>query len=221
MVTRLRGVLFDVDGTLVDSTYIHALCWWQAFRATDRDVAMARIHHAVGMGADKLIPHLLGDVSTEEIDPLADAHAALYSAYWSRLRPLRGARPLLERCQAEGLTTVLASSAAAKELRVLLNALDADEFIDVTTSADDAAASKPAPDIVETALSKSGLDASSVVFVGDSVWDVAASAKLAVPCVGLECGGTGRAELLEAGAVAVYEDPADLLANFAGSALAG
>jgi HAD superfamily hydrolase (TIGR01509 family) len=220
MTTRLRGVLFDVDGTLVDSTYIHALCWWQAFRRTDRDVTMARIHRAIGMGADNLIPHLLDNVSTEEIDQLADAHSALYSAYWSRLRPLRGARALLERCRAEGLTTVVASSAADRELRVLLDALDADAFIDVTTSSDDAEASKPAPDIVQSALSKSGLDPSVVVFIGDSVWDVAASAKVAVPCVGLECGGTGRAELIAAGAIEAYEDPADLLAHFTDTALA-
>lgn len=218
---RVRGVLFDVDGSLVDTTYFHTVAWWQAFRQSDRDVTMARIHRAIGMGAEMLIPEMVGAVDEDEEKALTAAHDAVYSAEWSRLRPLPGARDLLQRCHAAGLVVVLASSAAEAELQVLRRALDADKFIDAATSSDDADASKPAPDIVTAALDKGDLQASDVVFVGDAVWDVLASAKLDVPCIGLECGGTSRAELLTAGAIAVYSDPADLLAAFDESPLAG
>jgi HAD superfamily hydrolase (TIGR01509 family) len=216
---RVRGVLFDVDGTLVDSTYFHTISWWQALRQSGRDVPMARIHRAIGMGAEKLIPELIGPVDADQQNYLTGAHDSLYSSFWTRLRPLPGARDLIERCRIQGLTTVLASSAGKTELQVLRSALDADEYIDAATSSDDADASKPAPDIVTAALDKAGLTVDGVVFVGDAVWDVFASAKLSIPCIGLECGGTSRAELLDAGAVAVYQDPADLLGAFERSVL--
>ena len=208
------GVLFDLDGTLVDTTYLHAVTWWEALRRADHDVPMSIIHHAIGMGADKILDSLLGeDRDRDEDGKLSDAHAVLYSTYWERLRPLPGATELLRACAAAGLRVVLASSAKERELRALRAALAADDVVDVATGASDAKESKPAPDILEVALERAGLSADDVVLVGDSVWDVRAAERLGIPCVGVTCGGTSAEELTRAGAVAVYRDPADLLAT--------
>jgi HAD superfamily hydrolase (TIGR01509 family) len=214
------GVLFDVDGTLVDTPYLHATCWWQALRQYGHDVPMARIHRAIGMGSDRILDHLLGRDRDRSSDAaMAQAHTALYATFWDRLRPLPGAADLLRGCAARGLRVVLASSASKPELRALRAALDADDVIDVATSADDAGESKPAPDILESALHASGLSAGRVGYVGDAVWDAYSAAKLGIPCVGVVCGGVGEAELRAAGAVEVYADPAELLGALDGSVL--
>jgi HAD superfamily hydrolase (TIGR01509 family) len=219
---RVAGVLFDVDGTLVDTTYLHAVTWWEALRQGDHDVPMAIIHHAIGMGSDKILDALLGEERDRDEDgTLTAAHAALYSTYWDRLRPLPGAADLLRACAERGQRVVLASSASERELTALRRALDADDVIDVATSASDAKESKPAPDILGVALDRAGLAASQVVLVGDSVWDVRAAARLEIPCVGVTCGGTSAEELTRAGAVAVYRDPADLLSTLDSSPLMG
>jgi HAD superfamily hydrolase (TIGR01509 family) len=208
-----RGVLFDVDGTLVDSTYLHTVCWWSALRECGHDVPMAVVHRAVGMGGDRMPGHLLGeDRDVRQDDALREAHRTLYAGYHDRLTLLPGARELLFACAERGLAVVLASSADAAELDVVRTVLDADDAITAATSSADADASKPAPDILEAALAQSGVDPARAVFVGDSVWDVAAAARLDIPCTGLTCGGTSKGELAGAGAVAVYEDPASLLA---------
>jgi HAD superfamily hydrolase (TIGR01509 family) len=215
------GVLFDVDGTLVDTTYLHTVSWWEALRQTDRHVPMAEIHRAIGMGSDKLLDHLLGPERDRGADgKLRDAHDALFAEYWERLVPLPRAADLLRACAERGLRVVLATSAAAHEVAALRRALAADDVIDTVTSSADAEESKPAPDILVAALEQSGLAAERVVFVGDSVWDVAAAGRLDIPCVGLTCGGTSRGELAGAGAVAVYDDPAALLAALADSPIA-
>ncbi|HTZ43378.1 MAG TPA: HAD family hydrolase [Jatrophihabitans sp.] len=211
----IGGILFDVDGTLVDSTFVHTVCWWQAFRQQGIDAPMARIHRAIGMGSDKLIGQVLGGTDGVDEDALAAGHDALYATYWPALRPLPGAREVLRACAEAGLRTVLASSAAERELTVLRRVLDADEWLHAATSSAEAEASKPAPDIVEVALRKAGLQPSEAVFVGDAVWDVRAGTALGVACIGLECGGTSAAELREAGAFATYADPADLLSHSA------
>jgi len=215
-----RGVLFDIDGTLVDTTYLHAVAFWQAFRQFGHDVPMAQIHRGIGMGSDKLVPHVLGEDRDEAQDEdLQHAHSSLYSVYWERLRPLPGAVDLMRACKERGLKVVLASSASADELKALRAALDAEDLIDVATGSADAEGSKPEPDILEAALAKSGLSAQNVVFVGDSVWDVEAAGRLDIPCVGLESGGTSAAELTGKGAVEAYSDPADLLAALDSSTL--
>ena len=210
----VRGILFDVDGTLIDSNYFHTVCWWQAFRQQDLDVPMAVIHRSVGMGSDMLIDHVLADIGSDakpDQDALAAAEGALYAAYWARLRPLPGAAEVLRHCHAAGLTTVLASSAKEQELTVLQRVLDCDDAIDYTTSSADAEQSKPAPDIVAVALKKSGLDPAESLFVGDSVWDVEAAGKLDVACIGLESGGSSAAELRQAGAFVTYQNAQELL----------
>jgi len=116
----MRGVLFDVDGTLVDTTYLHAVCWWDAFRANELYVPMANIHHGIGMGSDELLDHLLGEDRDRDLDEtVIGAHLALYQQYWQRLRPLPGASELLRRCKSAGLQVVLASSASKEEFAAL------------------------------------------------------------------------------------------------------
>jgi HAD superfamily hydrolase (TIGR01509 family) len=215
MTGAVKAVLFDVDGTLVDTTYLHTVAWWEAFAQAGHDVPMAPIHRAIGMGSDKMLDALRPAGRDKSADSdLTTAHAALYSVYWSRLRPLPGAARLLRACHDRGLRVVLAGSANPEELDVLRAALDADDAIDAATSAGDADASKPDPDLVQVALEQAGAAAAESVFVGDSVWDVQASRKAGLPCVGVLTGGTSRGELTEAGAVAVYETPADLLEGF-------
>ena len=212
MTKDLKAVLFDVDGTLADTNYLHTVAWWEAFAQAGHDVPMAPIHRAIGMGSGRMLDSLLpGDRDTDADEAIKTSHSALYSVYWSRLRPLPGARRLLRACHDQGLRVVLASSADPDELEVLRAALDADQAIDAATSAGDVEASKPAPDLVQVALDKAGVTPEAAVFVGDTVWDVQACAKAGVPCIGLLSGGIGRDELTDAGAVAVYEGPADLL----------
>lgn len=215
-----RGVLFDVDGTLIDSNYLHTLAWWQAFRQFGHDVPMASIHRTIGMGGDKLVAHLLGEERDTEQDGKLDAsHAAVFSTYWPSLRAFDGARDLLLRCADEGVTAVLASSASGTELEVLRTALDAESAVTAATSSSDAEHSKPSPDILDGALEAGGLEADQVVFVGDAVWDVHAAAKLGIPTIGLTCGGTSEAELRDAGAVEIHDGPRALLNNIGRSIL--
>ncbi|MFF2345578.1 HAD family hydrolase [Pseudarthrobacter sp. NPDC058119] len=215
-----RGVLFDVDGTLIDSSYIHTVAWWGAFRQYGHDVPMAAIHWLVGMGGARLVDHLLpsGRDRDEDEDIMA-SHGALYASHWPSLRALDGARDLLGRCHAGGAAVALASSARQRDLQVMRSILDADAFIDAATSANDAEESKPAPDILEAALEAVGVDAADAVYVGDAVWDMKAAGALGVPAIGLTCGGIHAAELREAGAVEVYDGPRHLLQNLGASAI--
>ena len=213
-----KAVLFDVDGTLVDTNYLHTVAWWEAFAWAGHNVPMAPIHRAIGMGSDRLLDALLPTGRDPDADEaIRTAHAALYSVYWPRLRPLPGAADLLRACHDAGLRVVLASSADPRELDVLREALDADDAIDAATSAGDVDASKPAPDLVQVALRQAKASPAETVFVGDSVWDTRACQQARVPCVGVLTGGTSREELMDAGAAAVYGDPAELLAKFPGS----
>ena len=215
MTKELKAVLFDVDGTLVDTNYLHTVAWWEAFAQAGHTVPMASIHRSIGMGSDKMLDALLPDDRDQDADEdIRTSHAALYSVYWSRLRPLPGARQLLLACHDQGLRVVLASSADPDELTVLCAALDADEAIDAATSAGDVEASKPAPDLVQVALDHAEAGPEESVFIGDAVWDVRAAQKAGVPCIGLLSGGSSRDELTEAGAAAVFDGPADLLEEF-------
>jgi HAD superfamily hydrolase (TIGR01509 family) len=217
---RQKGVLFDVDGTLIDSAYIHTLAWWQAFRQSGFDVPMARIHRCVGMGGARLVDNLLPDSRNKDVDEaILSAHTGIFGTYWPSLRAFDGARDLLAKCSASGLAVALASSAKEQDLEALRSALSADDFIDAATSSNDAENSKPEPDILVAALEVVGLEASGAVYVGDAVWDVMAAGKLGIPTVALTCGGTSEAELREAGAVEVYDGPRELLDNLGGSVI--
>ncbi|MFF3333928.1 HAD family hydrolase [Streptomyces sp. NPDC002888] len=216
-----RAAVFDVDGTLVDTNHLHVTTWWEAFRQAGHRVPMHAVHRAVGLGSTDLIAHLLGDDRDEDGDAeLSAAHKALYGQYFDRLPALRDAGPLLRRLHKDGWQVVLATSASGAELSALRRAIDADDVIAATASADDVERGKPAPEPVEHALELAGVPAERAVFVGDTVWDMRAGRRAGVRCVGVLCGGIPRADLEEAGAEVVYDDPAHLLASLADSPLA-
>lgn len=217
---RRRGVLFDVDGTLIDSSYVHTLSWWGAFRQQGHDVPMARIHRCVGMGGDRLVDSLLPSGRDRSADQeILASHSALYASHWPALRAFGGAKDLLVQCHASGLAVALASSARERDLQAMRDLLDADAVIDAATSANDAKESKPAPDILVAALEAINVEAADAVYVGDAVWDMQAAAALGIPAVGVTCGGISAAELLDAGAAEIYDGPQDLLANLGSSAI--
>jgi HAD superfamily hydrolase (TIGR01509 family) len=212
MTRALMAALFDVDGTLADTNYLHTVTWWQAFAQAGHEVPMADIHRVIGMGSDNLLDVVLPAERDRSADAgITCAHSALYATYWSRVRPLPGARNLLRACKNAGLRVVLASSADPPEFAVLRAALAADDAIDAATSAGDVDSSKPAPDLVKVALEKAAVPADRAVFVGDTVWDVRACKRVGVPCIGLLSGGIAAAELSDEGAVAVFVNPAALL----------
>ncbi|MEU5110795.1 HAD family hydrolase [Streptomyces longwoodensis] len=213
-----RAAVFDVDGTLVDTNHLHVVTWWEAFRQAGHTVPMHAVHRAVGLGSSDLVAHLLGeDRDTDQDAELSAAHKALYGQYFDRLPALADAGALLRRLHGDGWTVVLATSASGSELSALRSALDADEAIAATAGADDVDEGKPAPEPVEHALELAGVPAERAVFVGDTVWDMRAGSRAGVRCVGVLCGGIPRADLEEAGAGAVYDDPAHLLASLAES----
>ncbi|MEU5312172.1 HAD family hydrolase [Streptomyces sp. NPDC021562] len=213
-----RAAVFDVDGTLVDTNHLHVTTWWEAFRQAGHDVTMHAVHHSVGLGSGDLVARLLGDDrDTGQDDDLDAAHKALYGQFFDRLAPLPGAGELLRRLHRDGWKVVLATSASGPELAALRRAIDADDAIDATASAEDVARGKPAPEPVERALELAGVPADRAVFVGDTVWDMQAGTKAGVRCVGLLCGGIPRSDLVAAGAEEIYADPADLLASLADS----
>ncbi|MER6346924.1 HAD family hydrolase [Streptomyces sp. NPDC001595] len=216
-----RAAVFDVDGTLVDTNHLHVTAWWEAFRQAGHRVPMHAVHRAVGLPSTDLIAHLLGeDRDTDQDEALNAAHKALYGQYFDRLPALPDAGNLLRRLHGDGWTVVLATSASGAELSALRRAIDADEAIAATASAEDVAEGKPSPEPVEQALELAGVPAERAVFVGDTVWDMQAAGRAGVRCVGVLCGGIPRADLEAAGADVVYDDPAQLLASLADSPLA-
>ncbi|MEU6348539.1 HAD family hydrolase [Streptomyces sp. NPDC047072] len=216
-----RAAVFDVDGTLVDTNHLHVTTWWEAFRQAGHRVPMHAVHRAIGLGSDDLIAHLLGDDRDKERDAeLSAAHKALYGQYFDRLPPLEDAGRLLRRLDSAGWRVVLATSAGGSELSALRRAIGADDAIAATASADDVEEGKPSPEPVEHALELAEVPAEHAVFVGDTVWDMRAGSRAGVRCVGVLCGGIPRADLVEAGAGTIYDDPAQLLASLADSPFA-
>jgi HAD superfamily hydrolase (TIGR01509 family) len=215
-----KAALFDVDGTLVDTNYLNAVAWWEAFDQAGHYVPMAQIHRSIGMGSDLMLDKLLPPDRDQKADAgIRTAHTALYAVYWSRLRPLPDATRLLRACKKSGLAVVLASSADEREFSMLRGVLDAEDAIAAATFSGDVETSKPAPDLVNAALRKIGVPAGEAVFIGDTVWDVQACQKADVSCIGVLSGGFSRDELISAGAAQVYRDPSDLLASLAQSLL--
>ncbi|WP_338693836.1 HAD family hydrolase [Streptomyces sp. Q6] len=207
-----RAALFDVDGTLVDTNHLHVTAWWEAFRQAGHRVDMHDIHRSVGLGGDDLIAHLLGEDRDRDADAsISAAHKTLYGTYFERLPAFESAGELLRTLAGRGRRIVLATSAGGAELGALRRAIDADDVIAGTASADDVDAGKPAPDPVEQALELAEVPAERAVFVGDTVWDMQAAARAGVVPVGLLCGGIPEEALRDAGARALFRDPADLL----------
>jgi HAD superfamily hydrolase (TIGR01549 family) len=211
------AVLFDIDGTLVDSNYLHIETWDRAFVSVGHPVDVWRIHRAIGMDSAKLLERLLGDDASRVGDDAKDEHSRLYLGLVDRLREIAGARELLQDLAEKGYRVVLATSAPQNELDILLSVLDLGDTVDAVTSSEDVGTAKPDPDIIGVALDKAGVPAERAVMVGDSVWDIAAAERAGVRSIGVLSGGFGRGELLDAGAAAVYDDVADLHRNLATS----
>lgn len=210
-----RGVLFDVDGTLVDTNYLHVVAWWHAFRANGHTPSMTQLHRTVGQGSDRFVVSVLG----RRADDVAAAHTDFYGPFLRELAAFPASHDLLRATKAAGLAVVLATSASAKEAGHLLRAINANEVIDCVTNKDDVEQSKPDPDIITAAIQKAGLAAEHCLFVGDTVWDVEAARRAGLDCVCVLSGGIAEEELVKAGAVAVYRDAAHLLEQFDASPL--
>jgi HAD superfamily hydrolase (TIGR01509 family) len=198
-----RAAILDVDGTLVDTNYHHALCWFRAFREHGIVLPLWRLHRHVGMGGDKYVAALAGDDVEERLgDALRERWAELFDGLLPEVEPLAGARELVVALKERGHPVVLASSAIGKHLDAFLDRLDVRELADGWTNKDDVEASKPSPDLVEAALAKAGTR--DAVMVGDTPWDVEAAKRAGIPTVCVLTGGFAESELLEAGAVAVF-----------------
>lgn len=197
--------ILDIDGTLVDTNYHHAIAWYRALRQHDQRVPIWRIHRHIGMGGDKLVAALCGDaVEEEQGDDIRAAEKPLYMAMIEEVEPLEGARGLIEDLKAAGHTVVLASSAKEDEVDHYLDLLDARELADDWTSSADVEETKPAPDLVRSALDKAGAEPGDAVMIGDTPWDVEAAGKAGLPTVAVLTGGFSEAELRDAGAIAVF-----------------
>jgi HAD superfamily hydrolase (TIGR01509 family) len=211
-----RGaVLFDVDGTLVDTNYLHAVAWAEAFATHGYDVPTSTCHGLIGQGSDRLVESAIG----HHDDAVVDTHSDIYGAQLHRLRAFPEAAELLRATKRSGLAVVLATSASSHDVEHLRAAIGADDVIDGVTTKDDVDASKPDPDIVQAALDLAKVAADAAVFVGDTVWDIKAAARAGLPCVCVLTGGLDESVLRRAGAVEVYQDVADLLSRLPESAL--
>ena len=206
----VEAALLDVDGTLIDSNYHHALAWYRAFRRYDIVLPLWRIHRAVGMGGDQLVPALVGPkVDEEQGDDIRAARDEFYTGgLMDEVAPLEGAHELIAELKDRGLRVVLASSSPEDELQRYLDLLDARELADAWTTKDDVEATKPAPDLIVAALEKAKTE--SAVMVGDTPWDVEAASKAGVETVCVITGGWSKQELREAGAIAVFESVDEL-----------
>lgn len=214
------AVLFDIDGTLIDSNYLQVQAWSQAFAAAGAPVDDARIHRTIALESRRMLETLLGDRVDELSDRAKDLHASFYEGLADRLRPFTGARDLLAAVASHHVGVVLATSAPGNELKLLRAALNAEDTLTAVTSAEDADTAKPAPDLLEAALAKVAVTAANAMMVGDTVWDGQACQAAGVRFVGLLSGGIAEAELRAAGAIAVYDDPNDLLDHLEDSPLA-
>ena len=207
----LPAAILDVDGTLVDTTYHHALAWYRAFRRHELVLPLWRIHRHMGMGGDQLVGSLCGEDVDERLgDDIRAAENDLYLELIDEVAPLPDARRLIEVLKERGHAVVLASSAKSHEVDHYLHLLDAREIVDGWTTSADVEHTKPHPDLVAAGLEKAG--GGPGVMVGDSTWDCEAARRCGVPTIGLLTGGFSEPELRDAGAEVVFESIADLLA---------
>jgi HAD superfamily hydrolase (TIGR01509 family) len=203
--------ILDVDGTLVDTNYHHAIAWYRAFRQHGIVLPLARIHRHIGMGGDQLVAALAGEGTEErEGDDIRAAETALYLALIEEVEPFRDARELIVDLRGRGAIVILASSAKGNEVDHYLDLLDARDIADAWTTSADVESTKPAPDLVNAALEKSGASAENAFMVGDTPWDCTAAQDAGVPTHTVLTGGFSEQELREAGAVSVYRSVSDL-----------
>lgn len=208
MDAQRHGVLLDLDGTLVDSVYLHVVTWVEAFRAAGHDVQHARAHAGVGMGSDRYVPWVLGHRDAD-VDALSEAHRKRFLDRADGLRPTPGAADLLSDLEGRGVPFVIATSASPPEREALLAALGREDV--PVTDAGDVSSPKPAPDLLLAACEQLGIAPERATMVGDSPWDAEAAQRVGARAIGVRCGGFPDAALRGAGAIDVVDDPRALL----------
>ena len=216
---QFKGVLLDIDGTLVDSNDANARAWMEALQAHGLEISYIKLRESVGMGGDNLLPKLAHlEADSEQGKAVTETRGQiLKSKYLPDLKAFPQVKELLTRLHADGLKLVVATSAKTDEAEALLALTGARDLISEIATTEDAQKSKPDPDILHAALEKSGLSPKSVVMLGDTPYDVEAAYKAGIKSIGVRCGGWSAPDLK--GALAVYNDPADFLANYAESPL--
>ncbi len=221
MAGKPKAAILDVDGTLIDSNEAHAQAWVDVGRELGYPVQYVVVRTLIGMGGDRVTPRVTGlDSDSAEAARVRERRGEIFrERYLPRLAAFPRTRELLERMRADGLRLVVASSASPKDLQALLRQAGIHDLVDATSSAGDVDQSKPAPDAVQTALAAAGCAPAEAVMLGDTPYDVEAAQRAGVSVVALRCGGWGDRDL--EGAVAVFADPADLLAHYDDSPFAG
>ena len=219
----LKAVLLDIDGTLVLSNDAHAQAWVEAFKAYGYDVPFEKVRPLIGMGGDQVLPKMVPGLNDEEGDGKAIAQKRkelIIERFGPTLAPTKGVRDLLLRMQEVGLRLIIATSATSQELSVLLKAAQVDDLLDQNEAAtsSDTEASKPAPDIVEVALKKLKMEPSEVLMLADTPYDIQSAKGAGVEMIAVRSGGFDDEQLKDA--LAIYDDPADLLAHYDSSPLA-
>jgi HAD superfamily hydrolase (TIGR01509 family) len=220
----VRAVIFDIDGTLIDSVDLHAGAWQEALRHFGYDRPFEEVRAQIGKGGDLVMAALLPDEEVRRRGKEIEAYRLdlFKREYLPRVRPFPAVRELFERIEADGKRIALASSAKREELERYKQIAGIDDLLEAETSSDDADRSKPHPDIFEAALARlGGIAAVEAIAVGDTPYDAQAAGKIGLRTIGLLCGGWPERELREAGCIVVYRDPADLLARYDQSPLAG
>jgi HAD superfamily hydrolase (TIGR01509 family) len=217
---QIEGIILDIDGTLVLSNDVHAHAWVEAFTRHGYEMSFEQVRPLMGMGGDQLMPELMPELNDEE-EPgktIASAHKEIVlTKYRPQLQPTNGARALVQKLIDDGLHVVIATSASDKELEVMLSVAQVDDLLHESTTSSDAEASKPAPDIVEAALHKAQLAPDRAIMLADTPYDIQAAGQAGVGVIALRSGGFSDADLAEA--IAIYDDPADLLQHYAQSPL--
>ncbi|HEX9108466.1 MAG TPA: HAD family hydrolase [Longimicrobiales bacterium] len=214
-----KAAILDVDGTLIDSNEAHAQAWVDVGRELGYPVQYVVVRTLVGMGGDKVMPRVTGlDNDSAEAERVRKRRGEIFrERYLPRLQPFPRTRELLERMRAQGLVLAVARSASEKDLQALLRQAGVDDLVQARTSSSDVDESKPAPDAVQAALASAGCAPGEAIMIGDTPYDVQAAQRAGVPVIALRCGGWGDRDL--EGALAVFADPADLLAHYEGSPL--
>lgn len=219
MTDAAPAVLFDIDGTLVDSNYLHVHAWQQAFTELGMRVESWRIHRSIGMDGSTLISTLCRGISDDDASRAKDLHSRFYKPLTQLLRPLPGGRRLLDAVAALDLQVVLATSAPEDELTILRKVLERDDIVSAATSSDDVDTAKPEPDIVNVALERASVTPERAVFLGDTVWDIRAAGRAGVQTIAFLSGGVSRQELEDEGAAAVFDNPENLAENLGSTAI--
>jgi len=213
LIERAETVILDIDGTLVDTNYHHAIAWHRALKAHGHRVQLWEIHRHIGMGGDQIVEALVGAAAERDHgDEIREEEGEAYEELIGEVDAMEGASELLGELSAAGRRTVLASSAKPEEVDHYLDLLDARELVDAWTTAGDVEATKPAPELIETALEKVGGEAGSALLIGDSIWDVRAAEAAGVPTLAVLTGGFSESELRDAGAADVVREISQLLA---------